>query len=232
MGRSWIASVLLTLGRRATGRHFVLLDAAIGHLALGRWLQQRRIRAVPRVRNRDDLFALALSSLHGRRPLYVELGVHRGGSIRWWATHLNDPDASLHGFDSFVGLPEMWNDENAAGRFSTAGALPAIDDPRVRLFPGWFDETLPAYEPPPHDAAFLNFDADLYSSTITALHHLRPLMIAGTWLYFDELNDKNHELRALDEFLEETKMEVAAVARAANGRHWLFRVDCSEPSEA
>ncbi|MEX2626169.1 MAG: TylF/MycF/NovP-related O-methyltransferase, partial [Ilumatobacteraceae bacterium] len=78
---------------------------------------------------------------------------------------------------------------------------------------------------PPHEATFLNFDADLYSSTTTALHQLRPLVAEGTWLYFDELNDKHHELRALEEFLAETGIEVSAVARAANGRHWLFRVD-------
>lgn len=225
MPRAWVASLLLAAGRRASGRHLVLLDAAIGHVTLGRWLQRRGIRRVHRVKSREDLFALALSSLRGRRPLYVELGVHRGDSIRWWATHLHDPDASFNGFDSFVGLPEMWNAENAAGRFSTAGEVPASDDPRVRFFPGWFDQTLPAYDPPLHDVAFINFDADLYSSTITALHELRPLITAGTWLYFDELNDKDHELRALDEFLEETKIEVSAVARAANARHWLFRVD-------
>lgn len=225
MARSLVASALLALGRRATKRHLVLLDAAVGHIALGQWLQRRGIRRVRRVDSREDLFALALSSLRGRRPLYVELGVHRGDSIRWWSTNLLDPDASLHGFDSFTGLPETWNDENTTGRFSTDGEIPVIDDPRVRFFPGWFDETLPVYEPPPHEATFLNFDADLYSSTITALHELRPLIAEGTWLYFDELNDKHHELRALDEFLAETEIEVSAVARAANGRHWLFRVD-------
>ncbi|HUF34012.1 MAG TPA: TylF/MycF/NovP-related O-methyltransferase [Acidimicrobiales bacterium] len=224
MVRSLVASALLTLGRRATGRHLVLLDAAVGHLALGRWLRQRGVRRVRRVATREDLFALALPSLRGRRPLYVELGVHRGDSIRWWASHLTDHDAALHGFDSFTGLPETWNDENTAGRFSTDGEVPTIDDPRVRFFPGWFDDTLPAYEPPPHDAVFLNFDADLYSSTTAGLRHLRPLISKGAWLYFDELNDKDHELRALDEFLHESDIDIEVVARAANGRHWLFLV--------
>lgn len=224
MVRSSIVSVLHALGRRATGRHLVLLEAVIGHLALGRWLERRGVRRVPRVEAREDLFELAARSMRGRRPLYVELGVHLGESMRWWARHLADPDASLHGFDAFVGLPESWNDENPAGRFSTDGRQPDIDDARVRFFPGWFDETLPAYEPPPHGAVFLNFDADLYSSTITALTHLRPLMAPGTWLYFDELNDKNHELRALEEFLDDTDVPVSVAARSSNGRHWLLRV--------
>lgn len=225
MPRAWLASFLLAIGRRARARHLVLLDAALGHIALGRWLAQCGAGRVRRVKTREDLFEVALPSLEGRRPLYIELGVHRGDSIRWWAAHLKAPDASLVGFDSFTGLPERWNEQNPAGRFSTDGNVPAVDDPRVGFVRGWFEETLATYDAPDHDAVLLNFDADLYSSTLTALRGLRHLMTPGAWLYLDELNDKNHELRALEEFLNETKIDVSPIARAANGRHWLFRVD-------
>lgn len=224
MARRFVATSLLALGRRCSARHIVLLDAIVGYVALGRWLERYGITRVQRANSRQDLFRLALPSLRGHRPLYIELGVHQGHTIRWWATHLEDDDARLHGFDSFLGLPETWNEENTAGRFSTDGSVPANDDPRICFFPGWFADTLSSYDPPAHDSVFLNFDADLYSSTATALNHLRPVICPGAWLYFDELNDKNHELRALDEFLQEAKIELSAVARAANGRHWLFRV--------
>jgi hypothetical protein len=48
----------------------------------------------------------------------------------------------------------------------------------------------------------VNFDADLYSSTKVRV---------GAYLYFDEFNDRHHELRAFDEFLKETGMKFKAV---------------------
>jgi hypothetical protein len=225
MLRSALAAALLAAGRRARPRHLVLLDAAVGHVALGRWLATEGVGRTPTVKRREDLFAMALPVLQdAARPLYLELGVHQGASLRWWADHLTAVGAALHGFDSFQGLPEAWNEQHGAGRFSTGGQAPVIDDDRVQLFVGWFDETLPAYRAPDHDALFINLDADLYSSTMTALRALRPLIREGTWLYFDQLNDKHHELRALQDFLEHTGTGVDVVARAANGRHWLLRV--------
>jgi hypothetical protein len=54
---------------------------------------------------------------------------------------------------------------------------------------------------PPHEELFLNCDADLYSSTKTILHVLKPHIRTGTYLYFDEFQAREHELRAFDEFL-------------------------------
>ena len=39
------------------------------------------------------------------------------------------------------------------GLFSTNGQPPQIDDPRVKFFKGWFEETLPHYRPPPARSA-------------------------------------------------------------------------------
>ncbi len=38
--------------------------------------------------------------------LYLEFGVGRGKSIRWIGSHA---DRTVHGFDSFDGIPEYWN---------------------------------------------------------------------------------------------------------------------------
>jgi len=223
--KQFIASALVRLGRRASDRHLVLLDALAGYVALGRWLRRRQFALPRRVPTRERLFAAAVDSLgSGVRFLYVELGVHEGASLRWWVDAVRDADARFVGFDSFEGLPEGWNPGAERGHFSTGGSTPAIDDPRVELLAGWFDDTLPSWKPPPHDRLFVTFDADLYSSTITGLRALREWFVPGTWLYFDELNDAHHELRALDEFLDESGLRIEPVAAAANLRQWLFRV--------
>lgn len=48
----------------------------------------------------------------------------------------------LHGFDSFVGIPESWNSLQQ-GTFSMGGEIPAIvgDLPNVEIHVGWFNET-------------------------------------------------------------------------------------------
>jgi len=59
---------------------------------------------------------------------------------------------------------------------------------------------------PDHDVIVVNLDADLYSSTKNALRFLKGHVRVGIYLYFDEFNDRHHELRAFDEFLKETGM--------------------------
>lgn len=98
-----------------------------------------------------------------------------------------------------------------------------IDDPRVSFFKGWFDETLSHYALPPHKQLFINLDADLYSSTKTVLHFLKPHILPGTYLYFDEFQSREHEPKAFCELLAETgwKFEVVAATRGLS--HVLFQ---------
>jgi hypothetical protein len=65
----------------------------------------------------------------------------------------------------------------------------------------------------------VNFDADLYSSTKVRV---------GAYLYFDEFNDRHHELRAFDEFLKETGMKFKAVGADQILSHVIFqRIECA-----
>ena len=84
---------------------------------------------------------------------------------------------------------------------------------------GEFRNTLPeffAHERP--IAGLINFDADLYSSTITALNHARPVIDSSTVLVFDEFivnkNWEHDEFRALEEFCATNglRYEVLAVS--------------------
>jgi hypothetical protein len=61
------------------------------------------------------------------------------------------------------------------------------------------------------------FDADLYSSTIFALRALKDRMkIEKTVLIFGQFTDRDHELRAFDEFLRETAMKFETVVADYN----------------
>jgi len=172
------------------------------------------------------MFKLMVSRLDffSERPLYLEFGVFKGASMRYWSQKLKNKAARLHGFDSFYGLPESW-ERLPKGTFSTHGKSPALRDPRVKIHPGWFQDTLPEYIAPPHDALIINFDADLYSSTKFVLEQLKAknLLSAGSWLYFDEFTYLNQEFRAFKEFLAETGMRFKYVAETSCERCVIFQ---------
>ena len=192
------------------------LDASISYLEVGRWLKSQSFVIPKRVESRANVYDQLIDALRERPVLYLEFGVWEGRSIRYWSERLAHPDSCFHGFDSFEGLPESWNMLYKKGLFSTNGQPPQIDDPRVKFFKGWFEDTLRDYRPPPHDQLVINIDADLYSSTRFVLHALKDYISVGTYIYFDEFCDRNHELRAFDEFLAENNMrfEVASASRS------------------
>ena len=103
------------------------------------------------------------------------------------------------------------------------GAVPVIDDSRVSFFKGWFSETLTRYAFPSYEQLFVNFDADLYSSTKTVLDFLKPHISVGTYLYFDEFQSREHEPKAFDEFLSETGWAFRVVAASRGLRNVLFQ---------
>jgi macrocin-O-methyltransferase TylF-like protien len=180
--------------------------------ALGLWLRKHRLYPPIRLGSREQIFDLIGDDVAHRRVLYLEFGVYQGDSIKYWSNLLKHPNAMLHGFDSFEGFPHAWRGDLPKGFFSTGGEVPKIADPRVKFFKGWFHETLPAYEIPPHEVMVINMDADLYSSTLFVLDRLKEAITPGTWLYFDEFSADDSEFRAFSEFVDATGMRFEAVA--------------------
>ena len=39
---------------------------------------------------------------------YLEFGVSKGDSFRWWTARITHHEARFYGFDTFTGLPEDW----------------------------------------------------------------------------------------------------------------------------
>lgn len=202
---------LTRIGARTSQARLAQLRASLNYLMIGRWMEDRGYRFDPRVPHRTDVWDRMLEIASHDKVLYLEFGVYTGIATRYWSQGLANPDSVLHGFDSFIGLPDQagpWEE----GQFDLGGSIPKIDDARVRFFKGWFDETLPTYEAPPHDRLVLNMDADLYSSTACVFKHVGPLVRPGTLIYFDEMNHVEHEPKAFDEFVRESGRRFRPVA--------------------
>ena len=190
----------------------------------GRWLRKSSLYPPPAsFDDNQGLFDLIARQIQDKVVLYLEFGVFEGNSIRYWSKLLRNPGSMLHGFDSFEGLPETFKDDHPKGRFGLGGRLPEFSDPRIRLFKGWFHETLPLYSMPPHEELVINIDCDLYSSTSFVLNHFRETMPIGTWLYFDEFGSWDHESRAFRDFLDETGMKFELIGESAAAWSVAFR---------
>jgi predicted O-methyltransferase YrrM len=135
---------------------------------------------------------------------FLEFGVFSGGTIRHIAKARRD--ATIHGFDSFEGLPEAWAGFNLGRRaFSRAGRLPTVPG-NVTLHKGWFSETIPAWhKQEPGPIAFIHIDCDVYSSTVDVLTGVADRMQPGTVILFDEYFNypgwRQHEFKAWQEFV-------------------------------
>ena len=110
--------------------------------------------------------------------VWAEFGVMSGGTARVWHRKLPE-DGKLYLYDSFIGLPEQWNDAKA-GHFTCNGKVPAFNDPRIVIKKGWFKDTLPLDDL----LGFVHIDCDLYSSTKDALAGIN--VAKGTVILFDE----------------------------------------------
>lgn len=149
------------------------------------------------------------------RPFY-EFGVWTGTSFRYLLKFFKKG----FGFDTFSGLPEDWNTGiklEKLGSYSNYGFVPQIKG--GEFIKGKFSETLPKFfsvnQPM---ASVINFDADLFSSTIFALNESKSVIDKHTILIFDEfiMNEswEKDEFRALNEFCSENdfKYEVEAIS--------------------
>jgi hypothetical protein len=149
------------------------------------------------------------------KPFY-EFGVWRASSFKY----LIKVFKKGYGFDTFTGLPEDWVDGRhieKEGTYSSDGNVPKIKGGEFIV--GKFEDTLPVFfsESRPM-ASLINFDADLYSSTICALNFSKPVIDKDTILIFDEfiMNEswEQDEFKALNEFcsINHCSYEVVAIS--------------------
>ena len=161
--------------------------------------------------HRWALFDQMIKISKKNRPFY-EFGVWRGEAFK----HLIKTFKKGYGFDTFEGLPEDWHNEKA-GTYSSEGNIPNVAGGEFIV--GKFEDTLPEFFATKRAmASIINFDADLYSSTICALNFSKPVIDEHTILIFDEFiinkNWEEDEFKALEEFCYNNhfKYEVLAIS--------------------
>ena len=100
----------------------------------------------------------------------------------------------------------------------------------VRLTKGFFENTLPGFvaQHPRRKIALLHIDCDLYSSTVTILKNVAPMLVPGTIIIFDELINyhgwEEGEFKAFMEFAAERKLAFEYVAYNRTGGQVAVRI--------
>tara|TARA_B100001250_G_scaffold85675_2_gene70774 strand:+ start:4302 stop:5000 length:699 start_codon:yes stop_codon:yes gene_type:complete len=132
---------------------------------------------------------------------YLEFGVSKGNSFRWWLNRIKDKGARFYGFDTFSGLPEDWGPFKA-GDMSNGNSPPKTNDNRASFYQGVFQQTLMPFltNYKNENKKIIHLDADLYSATLYVLTLITPYLKAGDIIFFDEFNVPMHEFKAFSEW--------------------------------
>ena len=156
-------------------------------------------------RTYDPLYELAASL--APTNTWAEFGVGCGRSAKDLSKLLGE-DGNLFLFDSWKGLPDLWDLGSDQKHEPGSWKFPRMEtrDNRLIITDGWFNDVLPyAF---PEQLGLINIDCDVYSSTGDVLFGALEFIGCGTVLIFDELigykNYRKHEYKALQEWLEET----------------------------
>jgi hypothetical protein len=185
-------------------------------LLFGRWLKNHHPKTI--AGDRYDLFEYVNAQVLTDTPItYLEFGVYKGDSIKYWSEMNSNPESEFFGFDSFEGLPTDWilfKESIPKGHFSTGGMIPQFNDPRVNFLKGLFQDALPPFLDSfrPKNRLLVHCDADLYSSELFVLTSLNRLLIPGSIVIFDDFGAVNHDFKAFIDYAESYMREYDVLA--------------------
>jgi len=161
----------------------------------------------------------------------IECGVCNGGTaaiLAHFATR--SPQARLVWlFDSFAGMPETTALDGPAApahigqevgtieNVERALALVGADQERVRIMPGWFQDTFPRVSI--QKIALLNIDADWYESVKLCLETFYERVVPGGFVSIDDYGYWPGCKVAVDEFLAARQTRIT-LHRADYTAHW------------
>ena len=168
------------------------------------------LRSVRNFSKKEEL-RTALLERHKDSPISVlEFGVFEGDSIENFAKLNSHKESEFFGFDSFRGMPEDgpvlgFSDGNSTwpltkGIFNLDGIEPILDDERISLVKGWFQNTLPKFLSENKFTGknlVVHYDADIYTSTLFVMIELDKLKQPYLAI-FDEFT--GYEARALYDY--------------------------------
>ena len=90
----------------------------------------------------NEFLDTAINNILIKNGLVLEFGVYKGRTINYLASKLKNH--TIYGFDSFEGLPGIWNNQNPKGKYSLNGNMPKVRK-NVKLIKGLFEDTLPEF---------------------------------------------------------------------------------------
>jgi hypothetical protein len=159
---------------------------------------------------RVDVHALAAFFVHESRLRghYLEFGVGAGRSaVAAIRAHRRENPGGIERFwlfDSFQGLPALAGPDAGSAQFhqgqyaftreqvrAMLEAHGVLDPTRVRLVPGFFEDSLPRFDREAFHglpAAVVHVDVDLHASARTVLAWVTPHLAQGTVMLFDDWN--------------------------------------------
>ncbi len=153
-------------------------------------------------------------------PVYFEFGCHSARTFSAAvsaAKFLKIDDAKFFAFDSFEGLPETVKEDDGyfeSGTFSTpvndfirlVKRRSGLELSKENIIKGFYEDslTLDVQSRMPK-VGVVHIDVDLYSSTVEVLNFIKPLLVVGSVLVFDDWycfapGSNMGERRALEEF--------------------------------
>ncbi|MFW6232429.1 MAG: class I SAM-dependent methyltransferase [Bacteroidota bacterium] len=187
--------------------HFLKITAYIAELS--KWLSKNRKNCPNDFytlkfdhKKRESLYEQIITDYNLDTNIdYLEFGVSRGNSFRWWIDRIKDRDARFYGFDTFTGLPEDWGPFKK-GDMGNENSPPVINDDRHEFYQGLFQQTLLPFlsNYNPAKRKIVHMDADIYSATLYVLTLLTPFIKPGDIIIFDEFNVPLHEFKAFSEW--------------------------------
>lgn len=167
---------------------------------------------------RNSIYSYIIENVIKDAPVdYLEFGVSKGVSFRWWVENIRNENSRFFGFDTFTGLPEDWGSFRK-GDMDNNNEIPEINDTRCKFFQGLFQQTLPGFLKTYSSAArkIIHMDADLYSSTLFVLTSVSPFLTEGDIIIFDEFNVPMHEFKAFSEWTSSFYVNYEVIAAVNN----------------
>ena len=198
----------------------------LGHLSgLSKWISEHRdldYSTFPSkefsYNNRIGLHQYIIDHVIKDVPIdYLEFGVSKGRSFKWWIKNSIHPESFFYGFDTFTGLPEDWG-HFKKGDMSNGNEPPQIDDPRHQFFQGIFQSTLHPFlkNYRSEKLKVIHMDADIYSATLFVLSSISPFLNKGDIILFDEFNVPLHEFKAFSDWVNSYYIEYKAIGETNN----------------
>ena len=136
--------------------------------------------------NRGDALDDALEKDKESGYFYIEFGVYSGTSINFFSKKLENK--KIYGFDSFEGLKEDWVGTSVQkGTFNLNKKIPKLENNVVPVA-GWIQDTLPIFIKEKNPKInFVHMDVDTYESSKFILESIKPHLVKGSTILFDEL---------------------------------------------